>query len=206
MHTIIKHRLLKHSYKKLFPILNLFNNKKDYVLYFAYGANLSIDRFNKLGILAEEIGSACLRNYELRYNLQNEYLDKGYAGANPKAGSEIWGTLFKVEKRGMHLLDILEWEVFGMYERVTADVVSGENNYPNTSFYITKAIKEGLFAPKKYHEFILAQAKKRSFPKSYIDHIESLPFKEHFELDTSFRLSNPSKKKEFFPKNFIVYI
>ena len=197
MLTIIQHRLLKHGYRAVLKQLNKMPLKKGYTYYFAYGANLSIDRFKKFSIIAEEIGPACLKNYQLKYNLPCEYLDKGYAGVIPSEEKEVWGTLFKVENKGMTLLDILEWVPFNMYYRTSENVECDGKNYPEVNFYITKYPRDNLFAPTNYHNFILTEAKKRSFPQSYINHLEELSHKSDFKLNPKFNLAAPNKDRFF---------
>jgi gamma-glutamylcyclotransferase (GGCT)/AIG2-like uncharacterized protein YtfP len=165
--------------------------------YFGYGANLSIDRFRKWHIPAEIVGTAFIKNYKIKFNLPCEYKGKGFAGIEQSQGEMVWGILFKVNSKALKMLDVLEWVPFNFYERKLFVVMQNEETFKNVHSYVTSNPQYNLVPSKAYLDFIINSGIRANFPKYYLDELSSTPTKNNFELDTTFVLRNPSRKRIF---------
>ncbi len=163
--------------------------------YFGYGANLSIERFKKWNIPATVVGTAFIENHQLKFNLPCEYKGKGFAGIEKSPGKTVWGILFKVNSRALKMLDVLEWVPFNFYERKLFQVVSDNVTYSNVFSYVTCHPRSDLIPSKGYLDFIVQTGMKANFPKHYIRELSSTTAATEFELDPSFVLRDPSKKR-----------
>ena len=207
MITILQQRLLKYGFReylKLKSFLGKDQNLDSY--YFGYGANLSPERFKKWHIPSEIIGAACIVNHQLKFNLPCEYLGKGFAGIEESPGKKVWGILFKVNSNALRMLDILEWVPFNFYERRLFSVMSNDEIYSNVYSYVTCNPRYNLIPSKGYLDYIIQSGIKAGFPKDYLEELSQSPTATQFELDPSFVLRDPSRKRmlsNLFPKMYL---
>jgi gamma-glutamylcyclotransferase (GGCT)/AIG2-like uncharacterized protein YtfP len=171
-------------------------------LYFGYGANLNSNRFAKLNMRFEEIGSALLVNHEIDFSLPTEYKHKSYAGVHEKAGESVPGVLVKLDSLSLRYLDVLEWCGFGAYKRVKEDVSFNGKIY-QAWVYKVNWPDHSRYPSKIYLNNMISAAESRSFPKEYIEKLKATEYREEFSIDPYFSLatysSSRSKNKFLLP-------
>lgn len=165
--------------------------------YFAYGANLSLERLNKNRIQFEEIGPAVLSELEIEFTMPCEYKGKGFASLSPQPSAETWGLLFKVSKPSLLMLDILEWVPFGSYKRISVSVTVGENTFENVWAYVAVNPTKGLKPSKGYLNAILREAERLRFPESYLKFLGQFESQTQFDLDPGFSLLIQTRRRLF---------
>ncbi len=194
--------VVSQRFRKYFKKLELAARRKlhpisqEKVYYFGYGANLAIDRFLKHGMNARMLGAAQLLGHQLDFSMACESIGQGYASVHESEGNTVWGALVELEKRDLELLDILEWVKWGYYERVSKTVLYDGKECLEAFVYVAKHPRSGLIPSDRYKKLMLSEAKKFSFPEDYIKLIDSFPAKPSFELDPTFSISNPGKRRE----------
>lgn len=177
----------------------MLSSKEDKsVYYFAYGANMSPDLFKSRVPDYEFLGLAELHKHELKFNVPCEYLNKGFAGIAPCADGIVFGALYKISKTSLVFLDWAEWVPFNFYRRELIEVVANsKKNLANV--YIQQCPKEGLIPSNGYKNLILKSLENINADANYIKKIKEISGQNQFELDHSFNLSNPSKRRVLRP-------
>lgn len=141
-------------------------------LYFAYADNMNEDIVREIcpGVAFE--GVAELRGYRLTFNSQ------GKITATEDASSSIWGVVCCLSMRDIHLLDMKETDMLGVFEKPTKDLHFLDGRAAEAFFYIT-----GIGDKPTYNhnlmEFIIEQAYYWSLPTNYIEFLKSI--REQFE-------------------------
>ncbi len=200
MINILAQRLSKYSFNGLLKTANKLTPNlvsTEDILYFGYGANLGIDRFKTKGMNASLVGQGVVKDYEMYFGLPCEYKGKGYADIRANKGYEVWGSLFKMNRFSLLLLDILEWVPFSFYKKIKVNVLVDGKEYQNAIAYKACSPNQNLSPSSQYKNYILAKSKEFNFPDEYINKLDSIESKDHFELDPGFRLSNPAKRRIF---------
>ena len=198
MITILQQRTLKYGMKELLKLKASFGRDQELdAYYFGYGANLSIDRFRKWHIPAEIVGTSFIQNYQIKFNLPCEYKGKGFAGIEMAPGKKVWGLLFKVNLKALKMLDVLEWVPFKFYERKLFEVKCNDETYTRVHSYVTCNPRNGLIPSRGYLDFIIQSGRKVGFPEDYLEELSLFSPASEFELDPTFVLRDPSKKRIF---------
>jgi gamma-glutamylcyclotransferase (GGCT)/AIG2-like uncharacterized protein YtfP len=165
--------------------------------YFAYGANLNIERFLRYRMNVEQVGVARLPGYRFTFGLPCEYLGKGYGDITADEASEVWGLLFRIDRVSLFLLDIVEWAIMGQYRRIRVTVHSLDGGTYSAYAYQAAFPRPDLIAPIGYQTAIVVSARRLGFPEHYIEQIEKYEAREHFELDPTFSFLRPSRPRWF---------
>lgn len=165
------------------------------IYYFAYGANLNIERFYRYHMNVERVGVARLPNYRLTFSLPCEYALKGYGDITSEAGKEVWGLLFRIDPLSLFLLDTMEWALMGQYRRVRVAIETVEGTSYVAYAYQARFPRTGLFPPVGYKASILKSGRELGFPKSYLDEIEAAEARDHFDLDPTFSFLHPHRPR-----------
>jgi gamma-glutamylcyclotransferase len=167
------------------------------IFYFAYGANLSPQRFEKYHMNVEPVGVAKLEKYALKFTLPCEYREKGYASVEREPSREVWGFLYKIDRLSLHLLDVMEWAVMNQYRRVLLTVKTTEGKEVQAHTYQARYPREGLFPSDEYKKLIQESARQHGFPIAYIEEIQKVPSRDKFDLDPGFSFLVPNKRRYF---------
>jgi hypothetical protein len=198
MLTVIIQRALKYSLKTILKAQQKHSiSSEANFYYFGYGANLGIDRFEKLHIKAEIVGVARLNNFKLVFDLPCEYKGKGFAGIEESKNDIVLGTLFKLNREVLLLLDVVEWVPFKFYKRIKVSVIQDNQLIENVFVYKTVYPTKDLTPSTGYLNYIKEMARKNNFPQSYLDYLDSISSNDQFQFDHGFCLHNPSKRRPF---------
>lgn len=165
------------------------------ILYFAYGANLRMARFEKYGMNVRPVGVARLPRHELRFDFPCEYLGKSYASVAAAEAKEVWGHLFELDALAMCLLDTMEWSNFRQYRRIALPVETTEGKPHVAQVYQARWPRKGLAPSLAYKKMILESAKEFNFPQSYIDEVAAHPHGDNFPLDPEFSFIHPDRPR-----------
>lgn len=205
MISILRQRSLRYSFLLIQKIRSkLVRNPKYKHFYFAYGANLSIERFKKYNLFAKEVAVAKLPKHQLQMSLPCEYLNKGFAGVELSESHDVWGMVFQLDLFSLWILDILEWAWFGAYKRKKKTVTWLDGTTQDVWCYVVQSPRSGLKCSERYN-LLLTAAKNKNFPQDYIQDIQSFETQERFELDHSVSLRRYAQKRRFYPRFRIVY-
>lgn len=208
MISILAQRALKYTFTAGLRMLKPFSSNFSFLqanhYYFAYGANLSIDRLRQKHMIVEALGPAKIPDYKINFDMPTEFKEKGYASIEKAQGFEVWGVAFKISKLSLILLDIMEWVPFSFYDRISLPIeLDGKKLTVFT--YMATHPKKGLTPSNAYLGFILDSSRKLNFPASYIEQIQKVKGRDHFEIDHGFRLSNPGKPRLFLSTLYPLY-
>lgn len=201
MHYVLTQRAIKYSLKSLMRLMRKYNLETALdtpeVYYFAYGANLSVERFHKNGMNAEFIEVAHIPGFQLTFDFPCEYKNKAYGSITSKSDEKVWGSLFKIGRVSLLYLDTLEWKIMKQYRRIKVDIVGEAKNYEDVEVYQANFPTDNLIPSTAYLQSIIKESKRLNFPQDYIDYLEKQPHQSEFELDPGFRFSNPYKRRYF---------
>ena len=139
--------------------------------YFAYAGNMSRTQMkSRAGNILEE-HTAQLPNYELRFNKK---VRGGSGGANvqPAQGKTVYGVLYKVEESAFRSLDRFEG-VPQHYRRIEVRVTPDDGAPLPAQVYIATKLEKGLRPAPHELQLIVASARERSLPPSYIEEIKA---------------------------------
>lgn len=141
-------------------------------LYFAYADNMNEDIVREIcpGVSFE--GIAELRGYRLTFNSQ------GKITATEDASSSIWGVVWCLSMRDIHLLDMKETETLGVFEKLSKDLHFLDGRVAEAFLYITDIGDKPSYS-HNLMEFIIEQAYYWSLPTKYIEFLKSI--REQFE-------------------------
>ena len=142
------------------------------VLYFAYGSNMSSERFRSRGASAKLVGPAFLKNKRVVFNKLSRD-GSGKANFMESPGDVAWGVLYEIDAQDLDKLDKIE----GGYERVTVQVCRADKNVFEAIAYISTNLTDDPRACKWYKEIILSGARENNLPQDYIAYLETLPAK-----------------------------
>jgi len=154
--------------------------------YFAYGSNMDVDDFNKWCRCREKpspewklIEVAWLENYELAFNYYSRSRRGGAANLMEKAGSSVYGLLFKVSDDELGIIAEKEGHP-SYYEEVEVEVRSGKGTPTKAKSY--KVIKEReedqhQLPTEEYMQLIIRNGRKHGFPAAYLSFLESIAVK-----------------------------
>lgn len=164
------------------------------IYYFGYGANIDPDFFASRITHHEFVGVGTLQDYELKFNTPCEYKGKGFAGVVESKGSKVYGTVYKISKEGLELLDWMEWVPFKFYYRKQLDILI-DKNILKAEVYVPCHPSKNLYPPKGYISLITKGAYKLNFPIDFIQFLERTETRTHFELNNKFNLNNPARSR-----------
>ena len=209
MRSLIRQRSHKWFWKSIRK-LNAFLKIKDRSpkqWYFAYGANLSPEVWKRRNLNFHDYTYAQLKDYQLVFDMPNEYLGKGYASIKPAKGHVVYGLALQMTKKEIAWMDILEWAKFGSYHLidVSVEAIGPEKKTFSCLSYQSSNPRNNLYPSKKYLSLIVESCKKAKFPESYIQYLERHEFKENFELDHYFSLWNYGEHRRRFPGSYFLY-
>lgn len=145
---------------------------KEKILYFAYGSNMSSQRFMRRIESAKAIEIAYLKDRKVLFNKQG--VDgSGKANLIDAPGEVTWGVLYEIENKDLIKLDRIE----GGYERTSVQVwrISGEE--VSVVSYISKNLTDDPAAYDWYKDLLIKGAREHNLPQEYIDYLEQLPSK-----------------------------
>jgi hypothetical protein len=190
MFTILEHRFRRYLTKKSLTDLSSTQG----AFYFGYGANMNPDYFRAQKIPFRLMGLGQLKDYEFSFNTPCEYKEKGFGGVTPKIGASTYGALYEIAPPFLKLLDSQEWVKFHFYRRDLLTIVH-QHQEVKASVYIPCYPRENLFASDGYKKLLINGAKMIQAPADYIHYLEGLGTQGSFELDHTFNLRNPRKKR-----------
>jgi len=136
-------------------------------LYFAYADNMNEDIVRDIcpGVAFE--GVAELRGYRFTFNSQ------GKITITEDESSSIWGVVWCLSMRDIHLLDNKEVETLGKFEKLTQDVHFIDGRAVETFLYITDVGGQPSYS-RNLIDLIIEQAHYWSLPASYVEFLKSI--------------------------------
>ena len=123
--------------------------------YFAYGSNMSEERFTDRRIISHVRQKGILKDYELVFNKKSYNKDLVYANIEYKEGEEIEGILYEIDEKDLKRLD--KFEAYPkQYNRKLMDIITNEGKVPAWVYIAQKEwVVEGLKPTKEYMDYLL---------------------------------------------------
>ncbi|MBC8491214.1 MAG: gamma-glutamylcyclotransferase [Candidatus Marinimicrobia bacterium] len=136
-------------------------------LYFAYADNMNEEIVREIcpGVSFE--GVAELKNQRLTFNSQ------GKITITEDGTHSIWGIVWCLSTRDIHLLDEKEVETLGTFKKVSKHVNFLDGRSAEAFLYITDVGDRPSYS-QSLIDFIIEQAQYWSLPTSYIGFLEEL--------------------------------
>ncbi len=140
---------------------------QDSRLYFAYADNMNEDIVRDIcpGVSFE--GVAELRGHRLTFNSQ------GKITIIEDESSSIWGVVWCLSVRDIHLLDIKEVEALGEFEKLTKELHFIDGRIAEAFLYITDVGGRSSYS-RNLIDFIIEQAYYWSLPVNYVEFLKSI--------------------------------
>jgi len=152
-----KTKLLKVILLRIFP-------GGQFLLYFAYGSNLSKTQMtNVLGRAQFKTAIARLNNASLTFSWNG---DASYANIIPRFGHHVLGVCYELTQKEINLLDELEQEGFGGYHRNQV-LVEINNQQTSAHSYIMHADNGFTKPSQEYLDTILTGIQDHGLPQEY---------------------------------------
>lgn len=140
--------------------------------YFAYGANMDLDRMLDRCPNAKFIEAGELKGYRFIINT------RGVASIVPESTSSVFGIIWTITEEDEAFLDHFEGVKGGWYSKYTVTVCEiVEHNRHDCLVYVTSDSKEGKPIVDYFHN-IIKWVKNYQFQKEYIIYLESLKGEE----------------------------
>jgi gamma-glutamylcyclotransferase len=138
-------------------------------LVFAFGSNMSSERFRGYGMQPVGPGrAALLTGYSLEFTKLSKD-DSGKASVHPCSQDHVWGVLYQIPDVDLCVLDRRE----GSGYRREALTVSVDDSLVEAWVYVAKdPVRTGLLRPYSwYKQFLIFGAREHSLPSEYINRI-----------------------------------
>lgn len=136
--------------------------------YFAYGANMDLDKmfYRCTNVKFIEVGE--LKGYRFIINTH------GVASIVPESTSSVFGIIWTITEEDEAFLDHFEGVKSGWYTKHTVTVLEiVENNMHDCLVYVASDSKEGK-PIEDYFTNIIKWSKNYHFSKDYVNYLESL--------------------------------
>ena len=145
------------------------------VHYFAYGSNMSSERFRQRVPSGERHSVAVLHNHALAFHklgvdgsAKCDVVDTGHPG------SRVYGVVYTFDEEHLPQLDLAEGNGYG-YQRREVEVDVGSGTLIQAECYFATHVIAGLMPYGWYREHVLAGARQACLPPWYIDDIAAIP-------------------------------
>jgi hypothetical protein len=141
----------------------------DVVRYFAFGSNMSSERFLARITEARSLGRGRLRGWRFACNKRGH---DGSAKANivRAEGAHVWGVVFSMPRGDLGRLDVIE----GGYERIEVDVEHGGGWVTCMTYASTRRLDHTV-PFDWYKEHIVRGAEEHELPEEYLAILRGLP-------------------------------
>ena len=141
-------------------------------LYFAYGSNLKIERFQERVASAAIVGRARLEGFRLVCDKSGA---DGSGKANLRADRQgvVWGAVYALDAAHWPALDACERRYMRLQVRVETDAGSLE-----VQTYRSEALTDEPVPFRWYRRLILEGAREHALPPGYLRELEALPSRE----------------------------
>jgi cation transport regulator ChaC len=145
------------------------------ISYFAYGSNMSSDVMAKLCPRHRCLGIASVADYRLAFTRKSRRTGSGVADIVQAPGQEVWGVLFDISDDELAAIDRKEGYDWA-YVRITLPIRLATGGSTQTAITYTVRTKEPAEVPpsRQYLSQIIAAAKERGLPDSYIAQLEAV--------------------------------
>ena len=141
------------------------------MLYFSYGSNMSIKRFQSRVPSARFISTAFLRSHDLRFHKKSDD-GSGKCDAYATGNREdiVWGVIFDMDVEEKSVLD--EKESLGLgYDEKNVDLTTPAGKSVTAFTYYAIRIAQQLKPYRWYLNHVLVGAEENDLPKEYVERI-----------------------------------
>ena len=145
------------------------------MLYFAYGSNMSIKRFQQRVTTAKLIGQYKLLEHQLKFHKigkDNSAKCDAYFTGNKK--DQVLGVVFNFERQEKSQLDIAEDLGIG-YQEKNVKLVNQQGSVLEAYTYYAIKIQFDLKPFSWYKEHVIYGAKEANLPNDYLNYIINHP-------------------------------
>lgn len=134
------------------------------VWYFAYGSNMDVGRLVTRRLQPEGVETGerilgVLADWQLVFNKPwAKFADGAAANIISKAGATVYGTLTRMQSRGLEVLDRYEGVAGGHYRRQTLTISAPSlgGTVEAVAYIAEKDVRDGLLPPRFYLGHLLA--------------------------------------------------
>jgi hypothetical protein len=150
-------------------------------LYFAYGSNMNPEQIGARCHEPRVLGLARLSNHKLAFFGNSKRWDGAEETIVQAPGSELWGVIYKLNFSNAEQLD--SWQDVrldgtGPYFHFPTEVIDSDGMPHSVLLYKRNQLGEPQLPSREYLDFILAGARARGLPGSYIDGLSRLSCKK----------------------------
>ncbi len=146
-------------------------------LYFAYGSNMNLEQITSRCFKPEICSIARLADYQLSFFGQSRRWDGGEATVVPKAGSDVWGVVYKLTLSDSERLD--SWQdvrldgtgAYFHYPTVVTDAAG--NEYP-VLLYKRFLSGEPTAPTGEYMKTVISGAVDHGLPVEYLECLSAI--------------------------------
>ena len=142
--------------------------------YFAYGSNMNSDRVAERCLRYDQVASARLNGFALRFNKRSRKLPvSGRANIVQKDGATVFGVLYRLE----HPNEIVKMDRFEHapidYRRLIVEVEADGQAVACWTYFANQRVVDNSLVPQQsYVNHLLAG--KKYLPQEYVDELESI--------------------------------
>lgn len=153
------------------------------IYYFAYGANMDLNRIEEMGFHFSSIKAAKLHGWKLVFNvIDDKYRGTGYANIVPSPHSTVEGLIYELANSSLKHLDFLEgYPRYYIKKKVTATSNDDGAKIPCITYVGNQTmIKLGLKPLRLYMKHLLSG--KIFMSKKYVEklkHVKTINPGEH---------------------------
>ncbi len=142
--------------------------------YFAYGSNLSETQMYNRCPNSKLFKKAVLKGYKLYFTIYSPKWGGGCADVIKENGEEVWGLVYKISSEDLARLD--SFEGHPIHYRRFHTYVFDKKKKIGVEVYEVVDKKPFIKPTKEYLDIIKNACRKFSFPKHYVQYIESIPY------------------------------
>jgi gamma-glutamylcyclotransferase len=150
-------------------------------LYFAYGSNMNAEQIGARCHEPHVLGLARLMGHKLAFFGSSKRWDGAEETIVQAPGDELWGVIYKLNFSSAEQLD--SWQDVrldgtGPYFHFPTDVIDADSIRHSVLLYKRNQLGEPQLPSREYLDYIIAGARTRGLPGSYIERLSLLSCKK----------------------------
>lgn len=143
--------------------------------YFGYGSNMCRATFiERRKMQPGTARAARLGGYRLCFDIPVGPGERGVANVVVDPASEVWGVAYELSTADFDRLDRTEGVPFGLYRRVSVDLVTADDDQIAAFTYQSRVSMPGRKPSARYMGLLLSGARENNLPAAYLQYLEAI--------------------------------
>jgi cation transport regulator ChaC len=147
----------------------------DRLWYFGYGSNMCRATFvERRKMQPGRTQLARLSGYRLCFDIPVGPGERGVANIATDPAAEIWGVAYEISSQEFDRLDRTEGVPFGLYRRISIELITPENDRFAAFTYQSGVSSAGRKPSARYMGLLLEGARENKLPETYLRYLQRI--------------------------------